>query len=65
MQSAGLAETRSHPPLQNSAKADNPKRWKPARQPAGWQAWCIQHVTAFLFFQSIGSQALLSMGVLF
>jgi hypothetical protein len=31
MHRAGFSKTRSHPPLQNFAKADNQKRWKPAR----------------------------------
>jgi hypothetical protein len=45
---AGFSKTRSHrvrqltdPSLQIPAKADNQKRWKRPRQPAGWQAWCI------------------------
>ncbi len=29
MQSAGFTETRSHPPLQNFAKADDQRCWKP------------------------------------
>ncbi len=31
MHRAGFSETRSYPPLQNFAKADNQKRWKSAR----------------------------------
>jgi hypothetical protein len=31
MHRAGFSKTRSHPPLQIPAKADNQKHWKPAR----------------------------------
>jgi hypothetical protein len=48
MHRSGFSTTRSHrvrqltnPSLQIPAKADYQKRWNPARQPAGWQAWCM------------------------
>ena len=44
MHRAGLTETRSHPPLQIPAKADNQKRWKPARM-----VYTACYVYVFLF----------------
>jgi hypothetical protein len=57
---AGFSKTRSHrvrqltdPSLQIPAKADKRKRRKPYRQPAGWQAWRIQHVAACALLLSV------------
>jgi hypothetical protein len=57
MHRAGFTKTRSHPPLQNFAKTDNQKRWKPARMvyTACYQlAGCLflfQYL--YRFFQSV------------
>jgi hypothetical protein len=48
MHRAGFSETRSHPTLQIPAKADNQKRWKPARM-----VYDSMLPPVFYFFSSI------------